>query len=706
MKENKISKFSNYILYIAWFFFIIIIIRIVYIQNFWQEDWHNVVINRNFSQKKINAWKGDIFDKSGNLLISSVKHYNIYIDPCDTLKYKNCGLNQKVFKDSLAFLCKKLSNYFGDKTYKEYINIFINARKKGKRHHLLLKNLSRLELEKILTFPIFNQPNYNKSGIIISEKIKRVNVYNKLAKRTLGYFRGRELKTGLEGYYKNYINGEDGLYYERKIAGNVFLRINTGKNKAVKNGKSLVTNINALYQEISEELLMEQMKKYKSDHGSVVIMEVSTGKIVTLSSIKRKNDDNFVRNYNYALRDAVEPGSTFKLMSMVAALEEGEINIKDKVKINKGKYSFYGKAMKDELPINKDSITIKKAFEVSSNVGIANVMLGIFKKQQKKFSDRLYQFHINKKTGVDLNNEPTPSINKYGNKSWSKLSIPWMSIGYEVKLTPLQVLNFYNAIANNCRLMKPYLLDKVIDNKNIIFENKPKVIDKICSDEVAKISKNLLKGVVENGNVKKILQSNITTMAGKTGTAQIAFGKSGYKKDGKSEYMASFAGFFPADVPKYSAIIMISKPKIKYYAGIVAAPVFKKIAEKISKYENELRRNKVDKKEFSMIYTKNSTSKKINVVYKYLGYDLINENNFPKWVRINSHKTNFSVNDIYLENKIMPNLKGFSVIDAISILEKMKIKNIKIEGFGVVSKQNIKHGKIINNKDKIILTLK
>ena len=699
--ENKRFARAQWLYFVFFFFFLLIISWIVYLQYFWTKPWLNIVEKRNYKKEIVEPWKGDIYDNQENLLVTSVRSYDLHFDACSPEKYESCGLNQKVFRDSLSKLSKKLSKYFGRYSPNHYKNIFLKAKRKGNRYALIEKGLSKRQLEDVQKFPIFNLPLF-QSGLVVHVRTERAYVYDFLARRTIGYFKNRGLKVGLEGFYHNYLKGEKGIRVTKKIPGGKFIPIKSNKNKSVKHGYDLHTNIELLYQEIVENILTNQVVTLEADYGSVILMEVKTGKVLAISNIKRENKTD----YNYAVKVRKHPGSTFKLATLIAALEEGGISINNFINVSGGKVSFYGHQIKDETYL-RDSITLGEAFKISSNVAFTKTAVSVFgknRKSEKKFINRLYQMKLGERSGIDIGGEPKPFINPIDGGKWSGLSLPLMSIGYEVEFTPLQILKLYNAIANNGVLMRPFLTSSIRDSDKVILKNTAINEDEIASKSISKIVKKLLREVITEGSAKHI-QSPIVSIAGKTGTAQISSEGEGYKDKEKIGYSSMFAGFFPAENPKYSAIVVINKPKTKYYAGVVAAPVFKELAEKVSLYDDAIRRSLKKKTEYSMIYTKSSQSEALNRVFSFLQVEPLNKKLFPSLVSIQSHETKYSANDVFIKKGVMPNLKGFSPEKALFILESLG-KKVILRGKGVVSEQSEQFGTPLDEIDNVFLTLK
>jgi len=358
--------------------------------------------------------------------------------------------------------------------------------------------------------------------------------------------------------------------------------INDDKGIEPEDGSDLITTINVNFQDVAEHALLDKVKSNNADHGCALLMEVQTGEILAIANLSRDEDGDYYEYYNYAIGESTEPGSTFKLASLIAALEDDKIKLSDSVDTENGKTKYYDAVMHDSHRGGYGIISVKKAFEVSSNVGVSKLIYRSYWKNPQEFIDRLYSMHLNEPTGIEISGEGHPEIKNVSDKSWSGVTLPWMSIGYEVKLTPLQILTFYNAIANNGKMVRPQFVKEIRRNGKVVRTIKRSIIDDaICSEKTVLAAKEMLEAVVARGTARNLLNSHYK-IAGKTGTAQIANEKYGYKYNSTVSYQASFVGYFPADKPKYSCIVVINAPsKDVYYGNQVAGPVFKEIADKV-----------------------------------------------------------------------------------------------------------------------------
>ena len=515
----------------------------------------------------IAAMRGEIKDEDGNALVTSVPYYELRVDPT--------VISKKLFKDSLAALCKGLSDIFPAKTDRGYRSLLEKSRDKGRRYVFLAKGVSHGELDAVKRLPIFNKGK-NKGGLIAVRTIKRNRSKGILAARTLGYVR-EDARVGIESAYDVDLAGKNGEIIMSKLGG-IWRPVSGGVDTDPVDGADVWTTINSDIQEVAENELMKQLKTQGAKHGSVVVMEVETGYIKAIANLSLK-DSMYYERYNHAVGRATEPGSTFKLASLMAMLEDGKVNLYDSVYAD-GVYKFYDKKLHDSRSGGYGKISVQKAFEVSSNV-MAKLVNDKYKDNPQAFIDRVKSFGLFEKHGLSIEGEGNPYIKNQGDKGWSGISLPWMSIGYESKLTPIQTLALYNTVANNGKLMKPQFVREVKSNGKLIRTNDPVVLrESICSEATVEKLQQCLEGVVERGTGKALKSANFK-IAGKTGTARMAKGNTGYGNDNEIKYQASFAGYFPADKPKYSCIVVIAAPNKNIYGAQVSGTVFAAIANKV-----------------------------------------------------------------------------------------------------------------------------
>ena len=601
--------------------------------------------------------RGNIYAVDGNILATSIPRYELHWDAV-TPSAHLFKTYKKALADSMAL--------FGGKNATQILKNLEKARRQKNRYWLVDKDLSYSEYQRYKGFPVFNQ-NVYRGGLIVEQEIKREHPLGKIAERTIGYEKqdkdGTFFRVGLEGAFSEYLRGDPGLRLKQKIANGQWKPISDSNEKEPTEGYDLYTTLDVNIQDIAHNALLSQLEEFEAEHGTVVVMEVKTGAIKAIANLGRTEQGKYFEKLNYAVGEAHEPGSTFKLMGMIAALEDKVIDQNSLIETGNGEMMFYGKyRVKDSKRGGYGTLTAAKAFEVSSNVGLVKIIYDNYKNEPKKFVDRLYNMGINKPLGLPIRGEGLPKIPYPTDTDWDGLDLPWMAYGYGVSLTPLQTLTFYNAIANNGEMVKPRFLNKISN-----FGTAPtKVFSKkvlnpsICSQETLNKVQHMMFNVVDKKwGTGYSIKDSMLTMAGKTGTCQVD-----YTTD-EVQYISSFVGYYPVEEPKYSCIVVIHKPnKTKgYYGATVAAPVFKTIAKKIF-------------------------------------------NDIPYEVKINS--TDLAVLDqekkVQEDEKVMPNLAGLSKKLALEILERKGFK-VLVKGTGLVRTQSPKAGTPIQKQQKIILEL-
>ncbi len=617
----------------------------------------------------IPANKGNIYSADGSLLATSIPNYNIRFDAVAP-KNEDFEKNVKPLSDSLSLLFGKPSSF--------YHTQLRMARANKNRYLLVARDLSYTYYMKVKSFPLFNL-GANKGGMITEQETVREHPIGKIAERTIGYERltpdGKPDGKGIEWSFRKYLNGKDGKVLKQKIAKGQWKPIRDINEIDPQDGYDVISTLDVYIQDIAHHALLKQLQEYKADHGCVVVMETNTGNIKAISNLGKlkETDSTYFETTNYAIMEAHEPGSTFKLIDMIALLDDHKIDT-SKVYDCKGGVlsypSFKGEKVRDSHEGGWGRITLANGFEVSSNTVMVQAVYENYKNNPQEFIDRINKMGLNKPLGLPIKGEGMPYVPQPSDKHWSALSLPWMAYGYGVSVTPLQTLTLYNAIANNGEMVKPLFVSEIKEWNKVIKKYDKQIINpKICSDETIKKLKAVLQNVVKIGTGSKLYSKNFS-MAGKTGTAQ-----ANYAKNGGSEkhYISSFVGFFPAEKPRYSCIVVVHKPSTagnNYFGADVAGPVFKRIAQKIytdSPSTNEIKNlnKKVDKQELAYNdYTIKSSS----------------------------------------EYKVIPNLKGMSGMDAVALLENLKVK-VKVVGVGKVKRQSIQPGAPIDKSKIIILEL-
>lgn len=700
MDIRKDILWRVYLLYfVVLVFGIAIVARVVYIQLTESDSLAMIAQEKEFKFFSLEANRGNINDCNNNLLATSVPVFEIRMD------VDSDNISDKLFDAKVDSLAICLSTLFHIENKNYYLNKLKKARIAGNRYLLINRNVSYEQLKELRKFPIFKLGKY-QGGLITIPKTIRKMPFGDLAKRTIGYENKAEnLFVGLEGAYASYIQGRDGNQLKRKINNGDWIPVNDENDILPIDGKDIVTTIDVILQDVAQNALKKHLIEQGAFQGCAILMEVSTGHIKAITSLRFDSASvDYYESYNYAIAENVEPGSTFKLMSMMAALELTNIKLTDSVDTEGGRTKFYNRFMNDDHKIREGkNITIREAFELSSNVGISKIINEEFKDKPEKFVEFLYDIPLNKPLGIEIQGEGNPIIKHPDNKTtWYGTTIPWMSIGYELTLTPLQTLTYYNAVANNGRMMKPMFVKEIKHGGKIIERFKPITINrKICSRRTIDSLQSLLEGVVSRGTAKLILSKTPYLIAGKTGTAQIADGNKGYNK---RDYNASFVGYFPADNPKYSCIVVVNNPSQgRIYGSSVAAPVFKEIADKVYATQLDLHSNQAkliaNKYPAKVSGHKNQIQevlKKLNIPTKNLSSS--------DWTHSVLVQDTMLLNAFTTYENLIPNVKGMGAKDAIYMLEKVGMK-VRVIGKGKVSSQSLRAGTQVKNGQEIILNL-
>ena len=691
-----------YIFMLAFAF--LIIGKIVYLQLIEGGEWREKAQSLTLKDITIESNRGDILAEDGRLLASSIPYYEIRMDTRST------GMDDATFNAGIDSLSLKLSELFRDKSAAQYKKELIKARRNGERFHLIKRRVNYNQLKEIKTFPIFRLGQY-KGGFIALQTNLRIQPHVSLASRTIGYTTQGEggNVVGIEGAFDDKLTGTEGVRLMQKLNGNVWMPVHDGNEVEPKDGMDVVTTIDVDIQDVAENALLKQLIRHEADHGTAVLMEVSTGNIKAIVNLERNSKGQYKESYNYAIGESRAPGSTFKLASMIALLEDGYVELEDTVNTGKGVIQYYDKKITDTKRGGHGVITVKEVFEMSSNVGISKLVTDYYSGKEEKFINRLYSMNLNNRLGIDIKGEGEPEIKYPGDKLWSGVSLPQMSIGYEVRLTPLQMLTLYNAVANNGKMVKPKFVKGLMYHGDWVktFDNEV-LKQSICSRSTLRKVKLMLEGVVERGTARN-LKNNNYKIAGKTGTAQIANKESGYTDKSRISYQASFVGYFPADNPKYSCIVVVKTPSRNVYYGIlVAGPVFKEIADKVYATNFEMHDGlsmaQVNQNKKNIPYTKNSSRDELKYALTDLGIDVDDQNVSSDWVLTTKLDSSIKLSNRTITENLMPNVKGMGVKDALFILENMGL-SVELEGRGTVLSQSINAGSRISNGDLVTLQM-
>ena len=664
--EDKYISYRIYLVAFAIFLMAIAIaVKLTNIQWVEGDYYRKLAKERTVKNFVIPANKGNIYSADGSLLATSIPNYEIRFDAVAP-KAEAFEKNVKSLSDSLASVLGKPSNFFENELRK--------ARANKNRYYLVARKLSYTQYSKIKSFPLFNLGAY-KGGIIIEQETVREHPIGKIAERTIGYDRidesGQLKRVGIEGAFGKYLNGKDGKILKQKIAKGQWKPIRDVNEVDPQDGYDVISTIDVYIQDIAHHALLKQLEEYGAEHGCVVVMETKTGQVKAISNLGRdEKSGNYYETINYAVAESHEPGSTFKLVDMIALLDDNKVDTSKVYDSHGGVITYRGDKVRDSHEGGYGKITLGKGFEVSSNTILVQAVVENYKNNPQQFIDRINKMGLNKPLGLPFQGEGKPIVHQTSDKNWNPNILPWMAFGYSVAMTPLQTLTLYNAVANNGEMVKPQFVSEIKEwNKTIKKYDKQIINPKICSDGTIKKLKALLSNVVKRGTGAKLYSKDFS-MAGKTGTAQANYGKNG---GNDKHYISSFVGFFPAEQPKYSCIVVVHAPNTSmnnYYGADVAGPVFKRIAQKI--------------------FTDAPSTNEIKNLNRKIQKQ---ENNYDSYF-VKSEK----------KMQLIPNVKGMSGMDAVALLENLGVK-VKAVGVGKVKKQSLAAGQNIVKNTTILLEL-
>jgi len=679
-------------------FGILILIKVVYIQFVEGDEWKERARSSTLRYASIEAIRGDILADDGRLLATSVPVYEIRMD-----LHRNV-VSDELFSAGLDSLAFRLSRLFRDRSQAEYKRQLMQARRNQERYFLVKRHVSYHQLTELRTFPIFRHGRF-RGGLIVNPRARREMPFKSLAARTIGYER-EGVFVGLEGAYRDHLEGTQGKRLEQRISGGQWMPLSDVNEIRSQNGKDVITTINIHMQDIVETELRKQLERYSAQHGTAVVMEVNTGKVKAISNLTRNLYGRYDETYNYAVGESTEPGSTFKLATMIALLEDGIVTPDDFIQTADGVTTFYGRSMRDAREGGFGTITVKDAFALSSNVAFAKLVEENYNKNPQRFLNRINALGIHEPLGIEISGEGMPYIPKHGDANWSGLTLPWMSIGYNVSLTPMQILALYNAVANNGRMMKPMFVDEVRQTGRTIERFQPQVLNRsLASGYTLRIVREMLEEAVLSGTASGI-KSSLYSIAGKTGTAQVAVGGS-YRSSGRTAYRASFVGYFPADNPVYSMIVVVHNPKGWIYTGSqVAAPVFRTIADKIyaTRHLNVSDDWVTSPVMASLPVIRAGARNDVETIYSVFDCKLLFDDDMP-WV-ISSVKNTDTVvvSGREMIPNLVPNVVGMGLKDAMYVLENSGLR-VRFAGRGVVRTQSLRPGTRINEGNVIFIQL-
>ncbi|MCX6252245.1 MAG: penicillin-binding protein [Bacteroidetes bacterium] len=704
-----------YLVYLGILLFGLLIIgKAIFIQNKEGKDIATRIQKQEVQMRDIEAMRGNICSDNGTPLATSIPMFDIRLDLSSEI------ISDELFHqtvDSLAFCLSQLVPTKSPSTFK---NILYEARRNEDRYVFICNNLTYPDLNRVRKFPLLRLGK-NKGGLIIIPHYHRELPYKDLAKRIVGFESEIVVvdpKTnhkytnhkyiGLEGAFTNDLQGTNGKQLFRRVGKGAWIPVKMENITEPENGEDIISTLDINMQDLVESALRKELIADSAEHGCAIVMEVQTGYVKAIANLGKVGKGIYEEDYNYAIGECTEPGSTFKLASFLVALEDGKIDLNTLVNTGNGVVMYHGRKMEDSHHSGPSQLTAQQVFEKSSNVGTSKLITGAYDNEPQKYISGLYRLSINTPLDLQINGEGCPYIKNTKDKHWSAVSLPWMSIGYEVAISPIQILTLYNAIANNGKMVKPLFVLEIRKNGKIIQTFPPEVINpSICSQATIHKAKTLLEGVVERGTGSALANTGFYKIAGKTGTAMLAADNRGYAAKTKQvRYKGSFVGYFPTDHPKYSIMVVIHNPRGgRYYGAVVAIPVFRAISDRIFAGIAE-EQNPVphDTANYSIPWANAGIQRDIETVYSQLNINVKSVNNIADWTRPYMNKTTVMLLPQPIIKNSMPDVRGMGIKDALFLLEQMGMR-VVINGKGTVTRQSLQPGVLIAKGSIIVLDL-
>ena len=691
---------------------IAIIVKIIIVQAKDSKELQDMAEKREYRVETLEASRGIIFSSDDQVMAISVPYYDVFFD------YQ--AVDSTVLANNIDSLCIQMAQLFPKRNAAQWKEFFAIGMAKKSRYYKIGLNVTQAELRQMQQFVIFNRGIY-QGGLITQKKIKREHPYKDLAGLMLGMANEEKgYYFGLEGAYNDYLKGQDGRRLVRRIHHGGWIPVNSDDDVDAQNGDDVITTFDIKLQDIVENALRNTLTENKAEQGCAILMDVETGYVKALANLRINHETNvYEESYNVALAERYEPGSVFKIASMVVLLSQKDVNLDDKVNIGTGPIKFSNRTMKDDHSFAQGGVcTVQEVIEQSSNKGTAVLINKYFATHPEKYVEGLYALNLNKKIGTGINGEAQPVIKhpddktKDGRKLWSKVSLPWMSIGYEVNVTPMHLITLYNAIANGGRMMKPQFVTEIRRGSQIVKQFEPIVLNEcIAGPEAIQKLRTMLEGVVIRGTAKRQFQGCVVNVAGKTGTAQYYDRVQGYAYHepgiGRKLYNTTFVGYFPAEKPRYSCIVMVSRARGRFWAaGSVSAPGFREIAEKvyamrIGTHEDDTLApvSPVSNEPIIVRHSKEATY--LNGIDNPFNDYAINGD----WVTVQQTESGETdLRTAQLQPNLVPNLVGMDITDAVYLLENMGVKT-EFTGQGTVKEQSLHAGDTLKANSIICLKL-
>lgn len=668
--------------------------KIGHIQFAEGDKWKRMAEDIMFDYRTVKATRGNIYSDNGSLLATSLPFYRVAMDP--TLPRK------EVFEENVDALALKLSEYFKDRSRDDYKRMLKDARAANKQYITINRKRINYQAKKEMSeWPLFREGRY-RGGVIFEKTDVRYRPFTNLSQRTIGFVNEDGAGAGLEKSFDEALGGQNGEALFQKIAGGTWKPVFDGNNVKAIDGNDIETTIDINLQDVAETSLYRHMLQHDADEGTVVVMEVQTGHVKAISNLTRVGKNSYYEKFNHAVGGSIEPGSTFKLVTMMALLEDTDVELKDSIATGNGVFTFYRDKVRDHEEGGYGTITVGRAFEVSSNIAMAKLLNKHFGLKPDNFLKHVDQLGLSKPLGLQINGETIPKITRPIDKDWSGITLPWMAYGYGLEISPLHTLTLYNAVANEGRMIKPIFVKSVRQADNTIKEFETEVINsKICSNSTLKKLKSLLEDVVEHGTASNLKNAHYK-IAGKTGTAQMLVNGRHARK-----YITSFVGYFPAHAPKYTAIVVVKNPKgVFQYGNNVAGPVFKEITDNIYSRDIALHNAmaKAEKSEEGVFpVIKAGRLEELAMLTGELGIQTKGESE-EEWVRAARNGNEVSWNRNAITKERVPDVNGMTLRDALFLLESSGLRVVH-QGVGRVKEQSLTPGARITKGSRIFIKL-
>jgi len=670
-----------------------VVAKISHIQFVEGEEWAKISEQITFDYKKIKATRGNIYSDNGSLLATDLPFYKVAFDPRLA--------KDRIFKEGIDSLAILLAKFYKDKSATEYKRMIQDARAANRQYIVLNRRQINYQVKKMMSsWPIFREGRYG-GGVIFEKMDVRYRPFSNLSRRTVGFVNENGKGAGLEYSFNEALGGQDGEALFQKIAGSTWKPVYDVNNIKSKDGLDIQTTIDINLQDVAETALHRAMEHHQADAGTVVVMEVSTGHIKAISNLTRQGN-SYGEIFNHAVGGLFEPGSTFKLVTMMALLEESNVKLTDSIDTGNGEFTFYKSKVKDHHDGGFGKITVREAFEVSSNVAMAKLLDQNFGLKPEKFIDYVDKLNLSKPLGLQIKGEGYPKIFRPGSKGWSGITLPWMAYGYGFEITPMHTLALYNAIANNGKMIKPIFVTAISKADNTTREFHTETLNgKVCSNATLNKLRVLLEGVVDHGTASNLKNTHYK-IAGKTGTAQILENGRYAKK-----YITSFVGYFPAHDPKYTAMVLIKNPKgWRQYGNNVAGPVFREIADNI--YSRDIQLHAAMKKKEILDYgvfpvIRAGKQDELTLLCNELGVSN-HSNTEEEWIRAVRNGNSVLWDNNTAAKGQVPNVQGMTFRDAIFLLEQSGLQ-VEHDGKGRVVRQSLPPGTKVDKGRRIHISL-